>query len=139
MRIFHGTSPTIAASLATGGVDVTQGGGELGMGFYTGQYLHVAKAWAFHRHGAKQQNVVEFDVDDDDVLALDLLLLGAGEASFTRANLKRKGTTRTHVFSCDMVWSPIVGTDKIQSDQHKWESSRSESSLNSASWPKVVR
>ena len=69
MRIFHGTSPTVAASLAAGGVDVTQGGGELGVGFYTGEYLHVAKAWAIHRYGAKQQNVVEFDVDDHDVLA----------------------------------------------------------------------
>jgi hypothetical protein len=139
MRTYHGTSPAIAASLAAGGVDVTQGGGELGMGFYTGEYLHVAKAWAIHRHGARRENVVEFNVDDNQLLALDLVRLSAGQASVIRANLKRKGATRTHTFSCDMVWSPIVGTDKIQSDQHKWESSRSEASLNSAAWPKVIR
>ena len=139
MQVFHGTSPAIAASLAAGGVDVTLGGGELGMGFYTGQYLHVAKPWAIHRYGARRRNVVEFTVDDDDVLAMNVVTLEAGEASFIRANLKRRGTTRTHMFSCDMVWSPIVGTDKIQSDQHKWESLQSEASLNSTRWPKVVR
>jgi hypothetical protein len=139
MHVFHGTSPATAATLASGGVNVTEGGGELGVGFYTGEYLHVAKAWAVHRYGAKRQNVVEFDVDDNAVQAFDIVWLDAGEASFTRANLKRSGTTRTHAFSCDLVWSPIVGTDKIQSDQHKWESLRSETALNSASWPKTIR
>lgn len=109
------------------------------MGFYTGQYLHVAKVWAIHRYGAKRQNVVEFDINDDDVLALHLVTLNAGQASSIRANLKRRGTTRTHIFSCDMVWSPIVGTDKIQSEQHKWESAHSEASLNSTAWPKIIR
>lgn len=139
MRIFHGTSPTVASTLVAGGVSVSQGGGELGMGFYTGEYLHVAKAWSIHRYGARQKNVVEFDVDDNDVLKLRFITLDAGQASFIRANLKRSGATRTHKFSCDMVWSPIVGTNKIRSDQHKWESLRSEASLNSVSWPKVIR
>lgn len=138
VRVYHGTSSTTAATLAAGGVNVTQGGGELGVGFYTGQYLHVAKTWAIHRYGHKNSNVVEFEVDDDEVQCFQIEFLSAGEASSTRANIKRSGTTRTHTFNCDLVWSPIVGTDKIMSDQHKWESIRSERSLNSASWPKKI-
>jgi hypothetical protein len=132
MLVYHGTSGATALHLSAGNVDVALGGGELGMGFYTGEYLHVAKPWAIHRYRDRQQNVVTFDVGDADVGAMDVLIFDRGEASFHRSNIKRSRRTRTYRFHCDMVWSPIVGTDKIFANQHKWESDLSQNYLNSA-------
>lgn len=138
MQLFHGTSPQIAQDLAAGRVDVRQGGGELGQGFYTGEYLHVAKQWALHRYSAKQKNVVVFDADDDQVQALRLNILGFPEATAHRSAIKKRGATRTHTFNCDMVWAPIVGSDRVNSEQHRWESAHAEVLLNSVAWPKAI-
>ena len=71
MNSYHGTDSATASSISNGGVDVTLGGGELGRGFYTGEHLHEAKAWAFHRHGEKKNNVVKFEVVDATVEGLN--------------------------------------------------------------------
>lgn len=127
---FHGTSSTIASRLQAGNVDVTSGGGELGRGFYTGQYLWLAKAWAFGRFAERQRNVVEFDVPDSEVGRLNVECPDGASATLIRSNLRRARTTRTHLFGCDMVWAPIVGKENITSDQHKWESDQSQKLLN---------
>lgn len=132
MRVYHGTSSAIALHLSVGNVDVTAGGGELGMGFYTGEYIHVAKTWAVHRYRNRKQNVVEFEVQDTEINARHIILFDRGQASFHRSNIKRSQSTRTFRFFCDMVWSPIVGTNRILANQHKWESDWSQRYLNSA-------
>ncbi|ATI78824.1 hypothetical protein [Sphingobium yanoikuyae] len=133
---FHGTSATIASQLQNGAVDVTTGGGELGRGFYTGQYLWAAKSWAFGRYAERQKNVVEFDIPDPEINRLHVEIRDGASATLIRSNLRRSRTTRTHLFGCDMMWTPIVGKETITCDQHKWESDISQALLNG---PKVVR
>jgi len=130
MISFHGTSSKIATALSGGKVNVTLGGGELGRGFYTGEHLYLAKAWAFHQTGDKVKNVVEFLKPDVAVEALSLELLGHGPAALKRRELRNKGTTQTHIFGVDLVWAPIVGNDRVSGDQFKWESNAAELLLN---------
>ncbi|KQV83171.1 hypothetical protein ASC90_21440 [Rhizobium sp. Root1220] len=138
MQIYHGTSQQTAQDLASGNVDVTLGGGELGQGFYTGEELHNAKTWAFNRFGDRTANVVEFDVDDTAVLNMNLTIIDGPQATLIRSNIRRSSATRTYRFSCDMVWAPIVGSDRINGTQHKWESRSTERYLNGSTCPKAI-
>lgn len=126
---FHGTADDYADALVRGEVNTALGGGELGQGFYLGTALHVAKAWAVQMHGC--ESVVEFQFDDNDFWGFDIECLTEIEALEYRAIIKSKGLTRTYRFLKDLVWSTIVGGPKIYSDQHKWESLKGESFLNS--------
>lgn len=132
MDSFHGTSAATATQLASGKVDSNKGGGELGCGFYTGAHLYEAKAWAVHRSGDRRKNVVRFDVPDDKIDTLSLLLLDHQSAVLFRNQVKRNGTTRTHRCNRDMVWAPIVGSERASGDQYKWESAKAEDLLNSS-------
>ncbi|MBK1884697.1 hypothetical protein JIN85_19960 [Luteolibacter pohnpeiensis] len=130
MESYHGTSSANAAALTSGVIDVTLGGGELGRGFYSGEHLHEAKAWAFHTSGDRTSNVVKLATEDDQVEALDLKLMDAGSAGLARYRIRTAGETRTFVFGHDMIWSPIVGSEKVSGDQYKWESDTSALLLN---------
>ena len=136
MRSYHGTSTLHAQRIGAGNVDVTLGGGEIGRGFYTGQHIFEAKAWAYQTTKSMQQNVVEFDTPDADVEAMRLKLLTYSRAYAVRLLLKQRGQTRTYVFDFDMVWAPIVGSARATGDQYKWESAISEALLNG---PRTVR
>ena len=138
MFTFHGTSANVASSLAAGGVSVALGGGELGLGFYTGEHLHEAKAWAVHQSGDRQRNVVMFDLPENELEQLSVTLLDHRTAALRRAELKASGQTRTFHFGVDMVWAPIVGSDRATGDQHKWESATSEMLLNGPSTARTV-
>ena len=130
MHSYHGTSATIASTLLGGAVDITLGGGELGRGFYSGQYLHEAKAWAYHVSGDKTANVVEFVTPDADVEALDLLLMDASAAGLERLRIRQQEATKTEILGADMVWAPIVGSERVTGDQYKWESQEAGNLLN---------
>lgn len=130
---YHGTSTANATKIRAGNIDVTKGGGELGQGFYTGERLWLAKQWATGRYDSRQNNVVQFDVSDADVQALNIQIYDGRSATLIRGNIRRSGQTRTYNFGYDMIWSPIVGKETITCDQHKWESLRAETLLNSAS------
>ncbi|MBE0508380.1 MAG: hypothetical protein IBX50_16955 [Marinospirillum sp.] len=130
MDTYHGTSKKYAAQLQAGMVDVTKGGGELGRGFYTGEHLYLAKAWAYHVSGDAQQNVVHFEKSDSDVMALRLEVLGVGEAALRRKHIKLWSATRSYQFGVDMVWAPIVGSSRVKGDQCKWESDVAQAFLN---------
>lgn len=138
MLSYHGTSSVTASTISNGGVDATLGGGELGRGFYTGTHLHEAKAWALHRFGEKKNNVVEFNVSDVAVDQLTITLFGHSEASLWRYHIKQAGTTRSHLFNFDLVWAPIVGSERASGDQYKWESKNSETLLNASATVKSV-
>lgn len=138
MNSYHGTDSATASSISNGGVDVTLGGGELGRGFYTGEHLHEAKAWAFHRHGEKKNNVVKFEVVDATVEGLNFHVFNHREAGLLRYQIKQAGSTRTHVFNVDLVWAPIVGSERAAGDQFKWESKGAETLLNDKCTTKSV-
>jgi hypothetical protein len=130
MISYHGTSTSDAAHIVAGNVSVSLGGGELGRGFYTGEQLHLAKAWAFNRFGDKARNVIEFDVPDPEFFALKVGPLDGREATLMRGHIRNRDETRTYLFGYDVVWSQIVGSTSVNGDQYKWESDKSEKLLN---------
>lgn len=138
MRSYHGTSSVSAVAIAHGAVNVTRGGGELGRGFYSGEHLHEAKAWAFHQSGDKRRNVIEFETPDTDVENLSIKLLDHGTAILTRHRLRNTATTRVHLFNYDMVWAPIVGSERASGDQYKWESQAAQTLLNGSMTARTV-
>ena len=135
MDCYHGTNKPTAQSLVDGEIDVTKGGGELGIGFYAGEYLWVAKSWAANRfkHDAA---VVKLEVPDSDYFGLEPLLLSRTDALKQRNAIKSASTTRTHKFNVNVVWSPIVGSTRVDADQHKFESLTAQNLLNSAKVPR---
>jgi len=137
MECFHGTKSATAKSLIAGNVDVSQGGGELGQGFYTGDYLWVAKAWAANRY-KKDAAVVKFEIPDTEYFALKPLLLCRTDALKHRNDIKAASATRTYRFKVHVVWSPIVGTTRVDADQHKFEDKKSESLLNGSLVPRLL-
>jgi hypothetical protein len=127
---YHGTSKQIAKVLQQGKIDHTLGGGELGQGFYLGNVLWVAKAWAHHRHG-NDSSVLKVDVPDPNFNALSIELLSRTEALMLRKDIKANNATRTYKHGFDVLWSPIVGTTRVEADQYKYESQDGTDLLNS--------
>lgn len=134
---YHGTSKQTASELQNGMIDHTQGGGELGQGFYLGDQLWVAKSWAHNRHGMNSA-VLKVDIPDPEFNALSLELLSRTEALALRKEIKQMNATRTYLHGFDVVWSPIVGTTRVEADQYKYESKNGEDLLNSACCTKVL-
>lgn len=132
INCYHGTLLTTAEDLVDGKIDVSLGGGELGMGFYTGEHLWVAKAWAANRHGT-QGAVVHIEVEDEEFFGLEPILLSRIDALKHRDEIRKKKSTRTHTFKGNLVWSPIVGTTRIDADQYKFENSKAQKILNGLS------
>lgn len=129
LNYYHGTLNTTALLLAEGHIDITRGGGELGMGFYAGDYLWVAKAWAANRHG-NDGAVLNIALQDCKFFSLEPLLLSRIDALGHRNAIKSRNATRTFTFGQNVVWSPIVGTTRVDADQYKFESAHSENLLN---------
>ncbi|UOA23232.1 hypothetical protein DSM110277_01646 [Sulfitobacter pontiacus] len=134
---FHGTSAAFASDLVEGKVDVSNGGGELGQGFYVGDKLYVAKAWAKQKFDS--ETVVEFRMNDDDFWNFDIEALSYSEAIQQRVNIKAMGTQRSHLFGKDVVWGPIVGGPDIYCDQEKWESGKGQNHLNGRNTGRRIR
>ena len=130
MEYFHGTNKTTATALQSGKVDVSKGGGELGLGFYTGELLLVAKSWATNRH-RKDGAVVACDVPEADYFKLEPLLLSRTDALDHRNTIKVISATRSHTIGVNVVWSPIVGTTRVDTDQLKFEGKDAEHLLKS--------
>ncbi|MCW2038784.1 hypothetical protein VDG09_21270 [Xanthomonas campestris pv. raphani] len=126
---YHGTSRQVAKDLQQGKIDHTLGGGELGQGFYLGDLLWVAKAWAHNRHG-NDSSVLKVDVPDPSFNALAIELLSRTEALTLRKDIKAKNATRTYMHGFDVLWSPIVGTTRVEADQYKYESQDGTDLLN---------
>jgi hypothetical protein len=128
---YHGTDPFGAINIEAGNIDITAGGGELGRGFYTGQYEHEAKTWAFHISKTKLKNVVKLEQKNIyDFLNFDITNLDINTATQIRNSLKTENTKRTHLFKVDMVISRIIGSSKVSGSQVKWESDLMENYLN---------
>lgn len=134
---YHGTSTQIANDLQLGNIDRTAGGGELGQGFYLGDLLWVAKAWAHNRH-VKDAAVLKVDVPDSSFNGLSIELLSRTGALALRKNIKAINATRTYVHGFDVLWSPIVGTTRVEADQYKYESQDGTNLLNGASCNRSV-
>ncbi len=127
---YHGCRQADIASLVAGHIDVSQGGGELGRGFYTTLSLNTARAWAWHKH--QSRTVLEIAIADQDFEDLDPLILSREQAYYYRKVIKTLGQTRSYWFHRNLVWAPIVGDRMIKGEeQFKWESKMAERLINS--------
>jgi len=129
MVMYHGSDENTVNKLIGGNIKVSKGGGEIGQGFYLGDMLHIAKAWAWNKHNSKA--VLQVEVPDDDMIELNPLTLTYEDAVKKRAYIRSLKQERTYKFNENIVWSPIVGTQKVRGDQLKWESQHAEKILNS--------
>jgi hypothetical protein len=129
---YHGTSKKTADHLQQGNIDPVAGGGELGQGFYLGDQLWAAKAWAYNRHKGNS-GVLKVEVPESGFYALSIEPLTRLEAISLRRKIKALGATRTYLHGFDVLWSPIVGTTKVEAEQYKYESQMSINLLNGAS------
>lgn len=128
---YHGTSKQVASDLQLGKIGRTLGGGELGQGFYLGEMLWVAKAWAHNCH-LNDAAVLKVDVPDSSFNVLSIEVMSRIEALALRKEIKANITTRTYVHHRDVIWSPIVGTTRVEADQYKYESQVGTDLLNGA-------
>lgn len=130
---YHGGALTSIQQIAASEIDTKLGGGELGQGFYVGNYGHVASAWSWQVARDKKPTVVELKVNNSAAASLkkhELSWLRAKEHAITIA---KADTRRTHVFNVDVVAAPIVGkTFKDTPTQLKWEGTKSAKFLNSS-------
>lgn len=129
-KMYHGSSQADCAAIAAGGVNVSRGGGELGRGFYLGNYYHLAVQWAHHKFG-RQAAVVSFTLSSFPNNGLSRKQLNRMSAVQARAQIRRAGEERTHLFGADTVHAHVVGghVDRT-AEQLKAESTNAENFLN---------
>lgn len=137
MKQYHGTDTLSANEIYDGKIDIKLGGGELGRGFYAGDLLYEALAWAYHKN-KNSRAVIEFIVDDNDFLSLNPLCLDAPTTGVYRNDIRRKGETKSYLFNRNVIWTPVVGKKISNFNQMKYESSNAESYLNSNKVPKKI-
>lgn len=132
MLLYHGTSATVAQALASAPntISVTLGGGELGRGFYAGEHVALAAAWARGRFPAPK--VLEVDVNISGYVQLIIKVLTGNQVVNIWNQLLTSRTTHTYLFNCDVVHGPLAILQ--HATQHKFESSNAERVLQSSSW-----
>jgi len=135
MTLYHGTSDSIATTLASSPnlVSVTRGGGELGRGFYAGDHVALAAAWARGRHA--QPAVLEIQMDPSAYVRLAILVLNWVQVVSTWNQLRTSGTTHSYTFNWDVVHGPLATLQ--HATQHKFESSAAEAVLRRSAWRKL--
>ncbi len=127
MDVYHGTNDSAANSIVTR-IDVSAGGGELGQGFYAGEHIALAAAWA---QGRFQQDfkVVKLAIDDSAFINLSIKQLNHFGYVLRQWNtLKRLRQTRSYLFGTDVVIAPFALISF--SSQFKFESAKAERLLN---------
>jgi hypothetical protein len=109
MILYHGTNIDAVEDLISGQIDVNQGGGEFGQGFYTGNSIHLVSAWAWHR-SKQDMAVISYDIDDMKLIDLRMKLLSNEQARNERKRIKDEKRTRAIAFKdYDIVIGPVVG------------------------------
>lgn len=135
---YHGGSSKAVAAISNAQIDTSLGGGELGVGFYIGNFGHLASAWARHkdRHDAA---VTELAINAFGKSGLSKKELGWLLAKEHYIKIRVIGAQRTFQFGVDVVAAPIVGRDILYSPiQLKWEGHKSQCYLNSPSIKKKI-
>jgi hypothetical protein len=139
MKLFHGTNSISAGSIAGPpiAVDVSKGGGELGRGFYAGDNLSLAIAWAAGRFGAIGGKVIEIDVDNSAYASLNIKIVGKRMHVFlTWKYLALRSARSRHLFGYDVVCGPFATLS--MSLQVKFESAASQNVLNNKATMRIL-
>lgn len=125
--------------IAADKIDTTLGGGELGLGFYIGNYGHEASAWARHVVKDDKPAVVELRVTGFTESHLTKLELSWLRAKEHLIKIAQTNSRRSYQFNRDVVAAPIVGKAfKDTPIQLKWEGQKSSTFLNSTSVLKKI-
>ena len=139
MITFHGTDKTSAKNIVgpPSNIDVTIGGGELGRGFYLGENISLAVAYAKGKFGPKKGVVIKFDIDDSVFVTLNVKTLNRKQAIFQLwKSLLRRSREYEHIFNVDVVCAPFSTIDF--SYQYKFESSLAQDTLNNNSAKQIL-
>jgi len=135
MNVYHGTNDASAPMIASK-IDVARGGGELGRGFYAGENIALAAAWAQGRYAARAK-VVKIEIPESDFVMLRIKTINhIGYLIRFWKQLQNKKQTRHYLFSVDVVVAPFATISF--SYQYKFESLNSESVLNTKSTKTVL-
>ena len=132
MIYYHGTDATSASIIASHNIDITKGKGELGKGFYVGNQMHRAFAWAYHKN-SDNYNVVRFAIDAETLLKLDLIFVDREYAKQEWAKMKSedcKHAEDTYEYHHDAVWAPVIGGNIDNMNQIKFESIEGQKFIN---------
>lgn len=127
---YHGTDYSTAQNLFAKKINITNGGGELGQGFYMGNFMHQAKQWAYYKNNENNipSSIVTFEFTP--WISLKYQLIGFTRGLEIYANLNKKGTQRSHVFGYDFVLCKVLGKILYNFYQLKWESTKGQFFLN---------
>jgi len=135
---FHGASKANIKNLASGNINVSIGGGELGQGFYLSNYFYAAKEWARAKHNSGSVLAV-YTTRRKIVSRLGFARIDLQSAYNLRRYIRKTAQTRTYIIGNDVIKSPIVGNNKLNDvTQYKFESSDAEIYLNSRNTNKDI-
>lgn len=139
MLQYHGTDKTSASGIISSGVKVIKGGGELGRGFYTGNYEWEAFNWNWHKHKDKG-SVIKIDIKDDEFWKLNVLFLTIVEGMAFYHSIKKGGFTRSHLYNRDIVGANFFGyaPKSHNAEQLKFESNTAETFINGSHVTRVI-
>lgn len=136
MKIYHGTNKSSKRSIIgpPSDVDVSKGGGEMGIGFYAGENLSMAIAWAKGRW--KKPSVLEFDVSNKSYAQLSFKQMNHRQVLNDWHQLKRANMHRRHKYGFDIVFGPLATNPFAV--QYKFESITAQNLLNHSSIDEIL-
>jgi hypothetical protein len=134
---YHGTKKEFAEDIAKGKIDVVKGGGEIGQGFYMGNYFDKAKQWAYHVNKkpsdkskiVPKKAVVKFNIEPYISFRLERISWKRGMKIYD--DLKNKAIQDKYTFDKDLLFSKVFGKPDYNFFQLKWESKNAQKLLNS--------
>jgi hypothetical protein len=136
MKIYHGTNKTSRNSIMgpPTNIETDKGGGEMGQGFYAGENMSMAIAWAKGRW--KKPSVLEFEVSNKLYAQLSLKQLNHKQVLNDWQQMKRKRIHRIHKYGFDIVFGPLATNPFAV--QYKFESISAESLLNNSNIGEIL-
>ncbi|HLO52734.1 MAG TPA: DUF3990 domain-containing protein [Saprospiraceae bacterium] len=120
MKVYHGTSKVNEKNIVgpPSNIDVTNGGGEMGQGFYVGENLSLAIAWAKGKH--KDPSVLEFDIVNSKYAQLNLKQLSHRQILNDWKQIKALNQRNSFKYNFDVVFGPLATNPYAV--QYKFES-----------------
>src|SRR5687767_14776699 len=105
--LYHGTTRAFAVTMAgpPGTIDVTQGGGEFGRGFYCHVSEARARTWVLNR--TQQPAVLRLEVPDSDYQALNIHTKTVQQARRLTQRIRAKHQQRIYLDGCDVIEGPV--------------------------------
>ena len=136
MKVYHGTNKASKNKIVgpPQAVDVSKGGGEMGEGFYVGENMTMAIAWAKGRW--KKPSVLEFDVPNKLYAQLNFKQMSHKQVLNDWHQLKRAKLHKTYKYGFDVVFGPLATNPFAV--QYKFESTPAESLLNNSNIDEIL-